>query len=475
MEPKARSEVRLADRRTLSSGRPGRRAPDSGPYTPPWLRRRQLATTGAGFLHYEFSYMAWVMVGALAVFIAADFRLTPTEIGVLVAMPTLTGALSRMPVGILVDRYGCRQVGLVLLGGSMLALLLAANAGVSYPRMLGIGALLGISGASFAVALPLAAQWRPPGHQGLALGLVGAGNSGSVLAILLAPRVAELPGVGWRGAFACATLPLGVVSLAWLLLARDAPALRPRRFFAVPWRSGDLYALAGLYGLTGGGFLGLATFLPAYLHDEYRLSPVAAADASGLIVLCASLARAVGGHVADRLGERRLLVGLLVVGAAAAVVTALLPLAFPVSELAVCALATLLAAVGAGNSAVLNLAPRCFGGEVATVTGAMGAVAGVGGFFLPTLLGSLRAGTGSYAIGFQAFAAATLVIGLAIVALFGSRWHPDGGPHQVPSPAAATGSSGVAAAPGAEDRVSRGLEAGPRLGQAVNEEPVRAR
>jgi NNP family nitrate/nitrite transporter-like MFS transporter len=433
MEPKALSDLHVPHPRALLLPRPRHRDAGPGPYTPPWLRRRQVATTGVGFLHYEFSYMAWVMMGALAVFIGADFGLTPAQTGVLVAMPTLTGALSRMPVGVLVDRYGCRRVGLLLLGCSMLALLLAAEIGTSYPRLLGIGALLGISGASFSVALPLAAQWRPPGRKGLAIGVVGAGNSGSVLALLLAPRVAEVPGVAWRGAFALAALPLVVAGLAWLWLARDAPAPRSRRVLALPWRSGDIYALAALYGVTCGGFLGLASFLPSYLHDEYHLSAVAAANASGLIVLCGSLARALGGHAADRLGDRPLLVGLLIVGAAGSVATALLPLAAGVSGLAVCALAVTLTAVGAGNSAVLNLAPRRFGREVATVTGAMGAVGGVGGFALPTLLGSLRDLTGSYSIGFEAFAAATLVVGLAIVVLYGDRWDAAGSGAQAPA------------------------------------------
>lgn len=381
-------------------------------------RGRQLGALVAGFLHFDLSFMAWIMVGALGIFIARDFHLSAAQKGLLVAVPTLTGALARVPVGVLANRFGCRAMGFVTLACSGAALALAAGVGSSYLRMLGIGALLGISGASFAVALPLASHWFPPRRQGLALGLVGAGNSGTIIATFFAPRVATA--IGWHGAFAVALVPIAVVTAVWFLLARDASG-SPRRF-QIPWQAGDLYALMAVYSLTFGGFVGLASFLPIYLHDQYRFAPVAAGTATTLIVLAGSLARPLGGLFADLLGGRRMLVGLFAVITLATLVASWLPAELGPSRTPVLVLAVLMAALGAGNGATFQMVPLRFGREVAAVTGVVGAAGGVGGFFLPNLMGSLKSLTGSYSTGLEVFAGAVLAVAAVVLVGYGRRW-----------------------------------------------------
>ncbi|PMW04423.1 MFS transporter, partial [Pseudomonas sp. GW456-11-11-14-TSB2] len=75
-----------------------------------------------------------------------------------------------------------------------------------YSQVLALGLILGVAGASFAVALPIASRWYPPEHQGLALGIAGAGNSGTALAALFAPYLAQT--LGWNNVIGLAALPL---------------------------------------------------------------------------------------------------------------------------------------------------------------------------------------------------------------------------------------------------------------------------
>jgi MFS transporter, NNP family, nitrate/nitrite transporter len=375
--------------------------------------RQRAAALVAGFLHFDLSFMAWILFGALGVFLAASFHLSAAQKGLLVAVPTLSGALARVPVGMLANRYGSRAIGFLTLACSLLGLLLAGTVGTSYPRLLAIGVVLGVSGASFAVALPLASQWYPRGRQGIALGVVGAGNSGTVIATFLAPRVAQA--FGWPAAFLWALVPIVAVTLVWFLLARDAPA-RPRRS-PIPWRSPDLYALMAIYSLTFGGFVGLSSFLPIYLHDQLGLAAVAAGTAATGLVLAGSGARPLGGWLADTIGGRRLLIGLLLVVAAAAAAAPALA-----GGPAIAALAVLMAALGAGNGATFQIVPLRFGSEIGSVTGIVGAAGGLGGFLLPTVLGAMRDATGSYETGFAAFALAAAVVALAVVVAYGQRW-----------------------------------------------------
>ena len=180
-----------------------------------------LPTLLAAFLHFDLSFMLWVLLGALGIFIAQDLKLSPAEKGLMVAIPILSGSLLRVPAGLLSDRYSGRRVGTAMLMFLFLPLLLGWRLGHSLPALLAAGLLLGTAGASFAVALPLASRWYPPRRQGLVMGIAAAGNSGTVIANLAAPRLATL--VGWNNVLALAMIPLALVIIAFALLAKDSP------------------------------------------------------------------------------------------------------------------------------------------------------------------------------------------------------------------------------------------------------------
>ena len=258
----------------------------------------------AAFLYFDLAFMVWVLLGPLAPDIAAQLGLDPARKGLMVALPTLAGAVLRILLGLLVDRIGPKLTGALAQIVVIVGLLFAYAIGVStFAGIVALGLLLGVAGASFAVALPLASRWYPPEHQGKAMGLAGMGNSGTVLAALFAPALAAA--FGWNAVLGLVTIPLGLVLLLYLLLARDPPGRPPARSLAAylaPLRSRDAWWFMFLYGVTFGGFAGLAASLSIYFTDRFGLSTVAAGYCTAACVFAGSLVRPAGGALADRFG-----------------------------------------------------------------------------------------------------------------------------------------------------------------------------
>jgi NNP family nitrate/nitrite transporter-like MFS transporter len=354
-------------------------------------------TLAMAFLYFDVSFMVWVLLGVLGVFIARDFGLTASQKGLLVAFPVLGGALVRLPMGILADRFGAKRTG--ILGQIVVLLPLAWGwlGGGSFGQVMALGLLLGVAGGSFAVALPLASRWYPPRHQGLALGIAGAGNSGTVVTALLAPRLAEA--WGWHAVFGLAMIPAALTLLLFALLAREhprRPAPRPLRAYLDLWRRPETIRFCLLYGFTFGGFVGLASSLLLFFHDQYGVAKVAAGNLTALCVFSGSFMRPLGGYLADRVGGIRMLAALL---AAAAGVFGFLAFLPPLG-VAVPALFAAMALLGLGNGSVFQLVPQRFRDEIGVATGTIGAVGGLGGFLLPSALGLMRDWVGTYGAGF---------------------------------------------------------------------------
>ena len=362
--------------------------------------------------------MIWVLPGALGNFLAGEFQLDPGQKGLMTALPLLGGAVLRLVFGQMADRFGAKKTGLVGLGLTVVPLLMGWQWADSTSKMYLVGLLLGVAGASFAVALPLASRWYPPEYQGLVMGIAGAGNSGTVLAVLFAPRLAEK--FGWHNVFGFALLPFAVVALAFVAFAREAPVPSEResliRFLGV-LREPDTRVFSLFYGVTFGGFVGLASFLSVFLRDRFGVSRVAAGDLTSVCVLAGSFLRPVGGALADRLGGIRMLTILYAAVAAlmfgAAQVTSL-PRAVTLFILA-------MACLGIGNGAVFQLVPQRYGRNVGVATGILGAAGGLAGFLLPNLLGTLRQWVGTYSAGLFAFSGCA-VLALVCLMTVQRRW-----------------------------------------------------
>ncbi len=377
-------------------------------------------TLFSAFLYFDLSFMVWVLLGPLAVQIATDLQLTPAQKGLMVATPVLAGALLRIVMGVLVDQIKPKMAGLIGQLIVILALLVAWLHGIqNFQQALMLGVFLGVAGAAFAVALPLASRWYPPEHQGAALGIAGAGNSGTVFAALFAPGLAVA--YGWNNVFGLALIPLSIALLVYMFLAKDSPDAPPAKslgqYLAI-LKDKDAWWFMFFYSVTFGGFVGLASSLTIYFNDLYSLGPVVAGYCTAACVFAGSLTRPIGGLVADRIGGIRTL---LTMYAIAAALLFWMSFGQPTIARALMVVIPVMAVLGMGNGAVFQLVPQRFRKEIGVMTGLVGMAGGVGGFYLAASLGYIKQHTGSYQLGLMIFA------GLAILAIIGlsgvkTRW-----------------------------------------------------
>ncbi len=407
-----------------------------------FVRSGHWPTLFCAFLYFDVSFMVWVLLGALAVPIAESFHLDNAQKGFMVAVPLLGGSLLRLVLGVLTDHIGARRTALTGLTVTVAPLLLGLLWADSLSKVLLVGLLLGVAGASFAAALPLASRWYPPQHQGMAMGIAGAGNSGTALATFFGPRLVRWlqgedgrallekltpvfgPGLadcwGWHAVFGLALIPVAITWIVFALFAKDSPNQPP------PKRWADYAAVLGLrdtwwfclfYSITFGGFVGLASFLSTFFHDQYDVSMVEAGTLATLCVIAGSFLRPVGGYFADRWGGIRMLT-LLYLG------TGLLMLGLgtlPPLAVATVVLFVAMGLLGMGNGSVFQLVPLRFPKEIGVLTGVVGAAGGLGGFLLPTVLGGLKQLTGSFATGLLLFGLVGLGAAVALVYV-GRTW-----------------------------------------------------
>ncbi len=385
-----------------------------------FLKAGHTPTLLSAFLYFDLAFMVWVLLGPLGVQIAADLHLSPAQKGMMVATPILSGALLRVVMGLLVDQVKPKLAGAVGQLIIIVTLFVAWRVGVhSYEQALILGIFLGVAGASFAAALPLASRWYPAEHQGTAMGIAGAGNSGTALAALIAPSLAVA--YGWTNVFGLALIPLVVVFVIYMTLAKNAPDCPPARSLAEyvnVLKDKDAWWFMFFYSVTFGGFVGLASSLTIYFNTQYGLDAKTAGFFTAACVFAGSLVRPIGGNVADRIGGVKSLTGMYMLAAMSLATVSFAP-ASAWSALAMFVVAML--SLGMGNGAVFQLVPQRFRKEIGVMTGMVGMAGGIGGFYLASSLGYSRQVTGSYQTGFMIFAA------LAVIALIGltgvkSRW-----------------------------------------------------
>ena len=362
------------------------------------------------FIYFDFSFAVWVLLGTLGVFISGQFDLSVTQTAWMIAIPTLGGALFRIPLGYLADRAGAKPTAIAAVILSMVPLFIGWLSANALPVMYTVAVLLGIAGASFAVAMPLGGRWYSARRQGLVLGLVGAGNTGTLLATFFAARIAK--NLGWHADFGIALIPLFAVLLLLIFVAREAPREappvestgRPAHGSGSVFRNRDAWVASLFYALTFGGFVGVSSYMSVYFHTQFGLPPVRIADVLSLLALAGSAARPLGGWMADHLGAPAILTavfaGLAVSMLALVATRGLAP--------TVVLLFLIMALFGLGNGALFQFIPQIFPGNFGLVTGMVGEAGGLGGFFLPMILGYAKVLTGSYQMGFAVLAIVAL-------------------------------------------------------------------
>jgi MFS transporter, NNP family, nitrate/nitrite transporter len=383
-----------------------------------FLKSGHTPTLFAAFFYFDFCFAVWVLNGAMAPFISEAFNLTPAQKGFMISVPILAGALMRFPLGVLAQYIGRKNAALVEMSLIMMALVGGYFFISTYDHVIAMGVLLGIAGASFGVALSLGSGWYPPKYKGLAMGIAGAGNSGTVLAVLFAPPLAMK--FGWQAVYGLAAICMLAPFLVMVFFAKEPPDIEHQSFrqhIACLFEK-DGWAFSLIYVVTFGGFIGLASFLPTYFYDQFKVTKVEAGQLTMLAALMGSAVRVVGGYVSDRVGGINALSGVLLVVAVTLVLCGLAG-----GSLVITTLLFMLcfAALGAGNGALFQLVPLRWPLSTAVAGSMIGEIGALGGGFLPNAMGMSKQYLGTYFWGFAAFAA--IAVGMLIMLrMMQGRW-----------------------------------------------------
>jgi MFS transporter, NNP family, nitrate/nitrite transporter len=360
---------------------------------------------------FTVCFAVWTIFSIIGVQIAKDLRLNDTEFGLLVGTPILSGALTRVALGIWTDQYGGRLVQtVVMLAAGISTLLLSAAA--SYPQMLVAALGVGVAGGSFAVGVAYISRWYPTEKQGTALGLFGLGNVGTSITHFAAPYV--MVAFGWPTAARVWGAALIAMAIIFWFIAQEDPATaaqragkaRPAslRHRLAPIRKLQVWRFSLYYFFTFGAFVALALWLPRYYVGVYGLS----IEMAGLVVTAFSLAgsvfRAFGGWLSDKYGARSVMYLSLI---AAVIVTFLI--SYPETEYVVHGIKgdirftlgigfvpfVLLTVVlgffmSLGSAAVYKHIPVYYPENVGSVGGLVGMIGALGGFVLPIAFGFMN-------------------------------------------------------------------------------------
>ena len=382
-----------------------------------FLKSGHPPTLFAAFLYFDFSFAVWVLNGAMGPFITEQFHLTQGQVGLMVSVPTLAGAFMRFPLGVLSQYIGRKKAAIVEMSAIIIALLYGFFFVTSFNDVLAMGVLLGIAGASFGVALSLGSGWFPPKYKGLAMGIAGAGNSGTALAALFAPRLATH--FGWQHVYGFAAAMMLLPLLVMVLFAREPPDIEHQtlaQHLKCLWEK-DGWAFNFVYIITFGGFIGLATFLPSFYVKQFHVTKIQAGSLTVLATLTGSATRVLGGWFADRIGGITTLSVIFLIA-----IAGLFGLMAAPSLLVTTLLFMLcFAALGAGNGATFQLVPLRWPITTAVAGGMIGEIGALGGGILPNLLGQSKQHTGSYRMGFIVYAALAFLI-LIMLRIVSKNW-----------------------------------------------------
>ncbi|MFM9915398.1 MAG: nitrate/nitrite transporter [Rhizobacter sp.] len=384
-----------------------------------FLRAGHVPTLFAAFLYFAFSCCIWVLNGAMAPFISETFQLTPAQKGLMLSIPIFAGALMRFPLGVLAQYIGRKHATLVEMGLIAVAMLFGFFAVKSFNDLLAMGVLLGIAGASFGVALSLGSGSFPPQHKGLAMGLVGAGNVGTAVSVLVAPPLAMW--LGWQAVYGVAAVAILIPMVVMVVFAQEPPDVdghaRFRDHIACLFEK-DGWVFSLIYGVTFGGFIGLTTFLPTYYYDQFGVSKVQAGQLTMLAAFMAAAVRVAGGWISDRWGGVNTLTWVL---AMVAVCLTLIGFSYGSLLLTTLLLIVCFGALGAGNGALFQLVPLRWPSTTAVAGSMIGEVGALGGGIVPNAMGFSKQHFGTYAWGFVLFAVLAVLM-LGVMRYMQIRW-----------------------------------------------------
>lgn len=384
-----------------------------------FLKAGHSPTLFASFLYFAFSCCIWVLNGAMAPFITDDLHLTAAQKGLMLSIPIFAGAFMRFPLGLLAQYIGRKRATLVEMSLIAVAMLFGYFFVHTFNDLLAMGTLLGIAGASFGVALSLGSGWFPPRYKGLAMGLVGAGNVGTAVSVLVAPPLAQA--YGWQTVYGFAAIAICLPMIVMIVFAKEPPDLDAhasfREHIACLFEK-DGWAFSIIYGVTFGGFIGLTSFLPSYYYDQFHVSKVQAGQLTMLAAFMGAALRIFGGWISDRWGGVNTLTVVIVTVAISLVLCGLSGNSLTATTLL---LMLCFAALGAGNGALFQLVPLRWPLTTAVAGSMIGEIGALGGGLVPNAMGLSKQMSGTYLWGFVTIAVLA-VIALSMMRVMQVRW-----------------------------------------------------
>ena len=381
---------------------------------------------------FTVCFMVWMMFGVIGIPIKKMLDLNATQFGLLTATPVLTGSLIRVPLGIWTDRYGGRIVMALLMAATVPAIWLMAYA-TQFWHFLTIGLFVGLAGGSFSVGTPYVARWFPKSQQGMAMGIYGAGNSGSAVNKFVAPVI--LVAFGWSMVpQVYAAIMAGTVVLFWLFSHSD-----PSHLVASNVKFTDqLKALKDpkvlkycqYYSIVFGGYVALALWMVQYYIGEYGLDIRVAALLAACFSLPGGVLRAMGGWLSDKHGAHKVTWWVMWV-----CWVCLFLLSYPQTDFTINTvkglqtfhiglnvytftglMAVLGVAMAFGKASVFKYIADDYPKNIGTISGIVGLAGGLGGFVLPIMFGALLDFTGIRSSAFM------LMYGVVWVSLIWMYW-----------------------------------------------------
>lgn len=368
-------------------------------------RYQQYSVLAVSTFAFTVCFMAWMMMGVVGIPVKQQLGLNETEFGILVAMPVLSGSLVRVPLGIWTDRYGGRIVLFCLMLSTVLPIYLMEYA-THFWHFLLIGLFIGLAGGSFSVGTPYVARWFDARHQGMAMGVFGAGNSGAAVNKFVAPALIALG--GWTLVpQVYAGIMLAAALLFWFCSYHNPAHLSGggQRFSEQlqVLRDPRVWRYSQYYSVVFGGYVGLSLWLTKYFVGEYGFDMKSAAFLAACFSLPGGVLRAIGGWMSDRFGAYRTTWWVMWV-----LWVCFFILSYPQTEMVVATvkgpwslhigldsvLFTVVlfvagVAMAVGKASVFKFIANDFSDNIGAVSGVVGLAGGLAGFVLPILFGAL--------------------------------------------------------------------------------------
>lgn len=368
-------------------------------------KNKQLSVLVSSTFAFTICFAIWMMFAVLGIPLKTQLGLNETEFGLLAATPVLTGSLVRVPLGIWTDRFGGRVVFFWLMMICVVPIYLISYA-TQYWHFLVLGLFVGLAGGSFSVGTPYVARWFQQERRGLAMGIFGAGNSGSALTKFVAPAI--IAAFGWQMLPKVYAAAMFVTALLfWFFSYSDkthtAAANVPLSEQLKMLKDPRVWRYCQYYSVVFGGYVGLALWMTKYYVAEYGFDLKLAALLAACFSLPGGVLRAMGGWISDKYGAYKVTWAVMWV-----CWVCFFLLSYPQTSMIVKTIngdmtlniglspwifTVLLFIVGIamaiGKASVFKFIGDDFTHNIGAVSGVVGLAGGLGGFFLPIMFGAL--------------------------------------------------------------------------------------